>query len=193
MVVSAKTPAPERPCFELEEDASSFLPLVRAVVGAVLKEPPHHPDVEDCAQDALRRAIEGRDRAESPQAMRPWVVGIARHVALDALRARQRQRQREAAPAPAESSPEPMLARIASSDPTALEQLERKARATALARALETLPEGMREAITLFHCEGKDYRAISRELGVPMGTVATWITRGRKLLASAVSREETQS
>jgi RNA polymerase sigma-70 factor (ECF subfamily) len=53
-----------------------------------------------------------------------------------------------------------------------------------LAGALETLPEGQREALVLFHIEGSSYEDIARTLDVPMGTVMTWLHRGRRRLAS---------
>src|ERR1700747_1432479 len=69
-------------------------PHVRAVVAAILRLGRDHPDVDDCTHEALRRAIEGRRRLREGEPLRPWVAGIARHVALDALRARRRQRAR---------------------------------------------------------------------------------------------------
>src|SRR6516225_1520615 len=74
--------------------AAQLGPHVRAVVAAVLRLGRDHPDVDDCTHEALRRALEGRDRLREGEPLRPWVTGIARHVALDALRARKRQRQR---------------------------------------------------------------------------------------------------
>src|SRR5688500_13755742 len=76
----------------LHAQAGDLRPLVRAVVACVLRESHDHADVEDCTSEALRRAFESQSQARGP--MRPWVLGIARHVALDTLRARQRQRQR---------------------------------------------------------------------------------------------------
>src|SRR5258708_38762759 len=76
----------------LSEEAAQLQPVVRAVVAAVLREGPSHPDVEDCTGEALRRAIEGSERLRDGEPVRPWVVGIARHVALDLLRARKRRR-----------------------------------------------------------------------------------------------------
>lgn len=53
-------------------------------------------------------------------------------------------------------------------------------------RVLETLPEGPRQALMLFHLEELGYQEIAKRLGVPLGTVATWVTRGRKALAEAL-------
>src|SRR5262245_29160596 len=97
-------------------EAAALRPLVRAVVACVLREPADHADVEDCTGETLRRALEAKDK---PREVRPWVLGIARHVALDALRARQRARARTAAGGGAapESSEANLVERLA--DPSA--------------------------------------------------------------------------
>jgi len=51
-----------------------------------------------------------------------------------------------------------------------------------LDRALGDLDEGPREAIILFHIEDMSYRDIAAALEVPMGTVMTWLHRGRAQL-----------
>jgi RNA polymerase sigma-70 factor (ECF subfamily) len=51
-----------------------------------------------------------------------------------------------------------------------------------LTRALDDLDEGPREAILLFHVEGMSYRDIAVALEVPIGTVMTWLHRGRAQL-----------
>ena len=76
------------------EDWSGLRAIVRIVVARTLNVPPSHPDVDDCASETMRRAIEGRARLREGEPMRPWVIGIARHVALDAIRARKRARDR---------------------------------------------------------------------------------------------------
>ncbi len=57
-----------------------------------------------------------------------------------------------------------------------------------LDRALSELDEGPREAIVLFHIEDMSYRDIAAALEVPMGTVMTWLHRGRAQLKRALER-----
>src|ERR1700755_269470 len=81
----------------LQDDAFAALrPVVRALVAHVLGARTGDADVEDCTSEAFRRAIEGQDRLEDGAPVRPWWLGIARHVALDARRARVRALQRAA-------------------------------------------------------------------------------------------------
>ena len=55
-----------------------------------------------------------------------------------------------------------------------------------LDQALADLDEGPREAIVLFHIEEMSYRDIAAALEVPIGTVMTWLHRGRARLRRAL-------
>ena len=55
-----------------------------------------------------------------------------------------------------------------------------------LDRALADLDEGPREAIILFHIQEMSYRDIAAALEVPIGTVMTWLHRGRARLKKAL-------
>ncbi|HET7217715.1 MAG TPA: sigma-70 family RNA polymerase sigma factor, partial [Vicinamibacterales bacterium] len=54
----------------------------------------------------------------------------------------------------------------------------------AIDKALASLPEELRVAVTLRDVQGLDYREIADVLGVPMGTVESRIFRGRQRLKS---------
>ena len=169
----------------LREQTAELRPLVRAVVSCVLREPPDHADVEDCTSEALRRALENQTEVRGP--VRPWILGIARHVALDTLRARQKQRARNVdLPADAPGSSPNVLERLIDPGAGADEQLEVAERALRVRRVLLQLPEGPRNALQLFHMEGLSYQEVAARLEVPLGTVATWVTRGRKAMAEAL-------
>jgi len=162
-------------------------PHVRAVVAAVLGVGRDHPDVDDCAHEALRRAMEGRERLRDGEPLRPWVTGIARHVALDAIRARKRQRDRTAAVRTGDDGvPVDPIDQVADGSPDAFERLSDARRLDAVSRAMSALPDGQRRALTMFHMEGLQYQEIAARLGVPLGTVATWVMRARKSVAAAV-------
>lgn len=172
----------------VREQAAELRPVVRAVVACVLRERPDHADVEDCTSEALRRALESTSQARGP--VRPWVLGIARHVALDALRARQKQRARNVdVPEDAPSSTTAIVDRLIDPAATADEQIELAERAARVRRVMAKLPDGPRKALEMFHLEGLAYQDIAKKMNVPLGTVATWVTRGRKALAEALEDE----
>lgn len=172
---------------DLIDVISEFRPAVQALVARVLRRGRQDADVEDCVNEAFRRALEGRERLLEGHPERPWLLGIARHVALDHLRAQQRSQAREARPRASDAEPavDP-VAQLADphADPEAL-ALHRQ-RAARLQAELETLPASQREALVLFHVEGLSYREISERLGAPVGTVGTWVLRARQGLAVAL-------
>lgn len=185
-----------QPPLRMDDDAfvratAELRPVIRAVVASVLHESREHPDVEDCTHEALRRALEGRDRLRDGEPLRPWLSGIARHVALDALRARKRDRSRIVRDDRDDEDDGPAaVERVADGAPNAFDHVATAQRQRALAAALAELPEGQREALRLFHLEGLGYQQIAGRLGVPLGTVATWVNRARKAICAAVPNDD---
>jgi RNA polymerase sigma-70 factor (ECF subfamily) len=166
------------------QETAALRPVVRAVVACVLGERQDHPDVEDCTHETLRRALEGRSRLREGEPLRPWVLGIARHVAIDARRRRRRDRLADDPPGDDES--ESLVNRVADPGPTPDERAAGAERARRIATALDGLAPQQRQAMVLFHVEGEGYQRIAEILGVPLGTVATWLSRGRRTLADAL-------
>lgn len=183
------------PGFSLPEGVDGFdeletlRPAVRGLAAHLLRERVSHPDVEDCASETFRRALEGRSRLREGAPVRPWLLGIARHVALDALRARRRAAQRNAGGGD-ELASSPVVDRIADPGPLPDARTEHRERAVRIRTAMDRLPEQPRQALLLFHLEGLGYREIAERMGVPVGTVGTWVTRGRQSLAAALSEKE---
>jgi RNA polymerase sigma-70 factor (ECF subfamily) len=160
-------------------------PIVRGVVAHILGMSRLHPDVEDCTHEALRRAIEGRHRLREGEPLRPWVLGIARHVALDALRAQRKNRRLVSADADGEGEP---LDRVPDSEPGADLKLERAERIHNVRAAMQRLPDEQRRAL-----ESSSRGWLSRNCrqdGRTIGTVGTWVTRGRRLVAAALEGAE---
>lgn len=163
----------------------SYRPAVRALIAHLLGVGLSHADVEDCTSEALRRALEGHTRLQPGAALRPWLLGIARHVALDARRARVRALRRDAG---AEGE-EDRFERVETALPDPHEQAELAQRTARVQEAFGLLPTAQRQALSL-HAEGLGYREISAELNVPIGTVCTWIARGRQALARSLGESE---
>jgi RNA polymerase sigma-70 factor (ECF subfamily) len=130
-------------------------------------------DAEDLAQDTFVRAFVHFERFDPERPVLPWLVAIARRLCLDLLR---RRRMMARTDTMSISGPPPGPEGEAS----LREQLGR------LERALDDLDEGPREAIILFHIEEMSYRDIAAALEVPMGTVMTWLHRGRAQLKRAL-------
>jgi RNA polymerase sigma factor (sigma-70 family) len=160
------------------ERAAELVVVVRAVLASQLGLRARDPLVDDLTQEVIRRALDGREQARPGAPLRPWVLGIARHVAADEARRRARL-----APLPEGAEPAGAVAEPAR-DPEEL--AHRGQRLERLRAALAQLPEPWRRALILFHVEDLPYREIARELGVPVGTVGTWIARGRARVAELI-------
>jgi RNA polymerase sigma-70 factor (ECF subfamily) len=103
------------------------------------------------------------------------LLTIARNLCIDRLRSAEK-RQR----------PEQDMSVYADRAVSAEQELAGRQEIALLAQALEGLPEGQREAIAMYHLDGLSYREMSTVLDVPIGTVMTWLHRGRKRLREIV-------
>jgi RNA polymerase sigma-70 factor (ECF subfamily) len=132
------------------------------------------PDAEDLAQDTFVRAFVHFERFDPGRPLLPWLIAIARRLCLDLLRRRQVMTRADAMPEIVQPGPSPER------QASLREELSR------LERALAGLDDGPRDAIVLFHIEEMSYRDIAAALEVPMGTVMTWLHRGRAQLKRAL-------
>jgi DNA-directed RNA polymerase specialized sigma24 family protein len=62
--------------------------------------------------------------------------------------------------------------------------------ALALAEELRALPLTWRKAIVLHHLVGMPVAEAAKTLGVPAGTVKTWLARGRRVLAVRLGEQQ---
>jgi RNA polymerase sigma-70 factor, ECF subfamily len=62
--------------------------------------------------------------------------------------------------------------------------------ALALAEELRALPLTWRKAIVLHYLVGMPVEEAARTLGVPAGTVKTWLARGRRVLAARLGEQQ---
>jgi RNA polymerase sigma-70 factor (ECF subfamily) len=168
-------------------EVESFRTVVAAVIASILRQPVRHADVEDCTHETFERAYRGRDRLRAGEPLRPWLLGIARHVALDAVRARQRRGRLIVSDRTDDG--EALVDRVPDSAPSAQETMERAQRSQLLRDAMARLPADLSRALVLFHVEGLAYRDIAERMNVPIGTVCTWISRGRRAVASALEEQ----
>ena len=124
---------------------------------------------EDLLQDAVLRAFEKFKQLRNPAAARPWFVRILTRVFLNHYSARSQ-----------ESEPLESLAVAHEETPEAV--LLRRSNAEEVESALAELPDGFRVAVLLADVEELPLREIAAICGCPVGTVASRLARGRRLL-----------
>jgi RNA polymerase sigma-70 factor (ECF subfamily) len=136
-------------------------------------------DAEDLVQDTVVKALRFRDRFAAGTNLRAWLYTILHNT----WRNRVRDTARESVDVDSDRVEE-----IASraDGPVEIETPERVLlRSTMdvdLREALDALPEAFRQAVWLRDVEDFSYADIARMLDVPIGTVMSRISRGRRLL-----------
>jgi RNA polymerase sigma factor (sigma-70 family) len=120
-------------------------------------------DADDVFQEVFARTYEHLGRLRNDEAIRPWIGQLTRRLAIDRLRAGSREQPEADAPDVAQSSEE-----------TELERIEL---ALAVHAAMATLPEHCQEILDRFFAQEQSYQEISSALGIPMGTIASRISR----------------
>ena len=115
---------------------------------------------------------------------RTWALTVTRNVCRDRLRRRGLERRTFVADGDEATGWVPSEA--PGPERVALARIESQR----LAEALETLPEKMRLAVVLYHVHGSTYEEIATTLEVPIGTVMTWLHRGRKRLRAALQEAD---
>jgi RNA polymerase sigma-70 factor (ECF subfamily) len=182
-------PSSESPDAELAERAGegdewAFTTLVRRYerpVFALCSRYLGSSDGADAAQETFVRAFTHLERYDRARPLLPWLFTIARRLCIDHQRARRHEAPASERPA-VDVQHAPIEAHVSAREELAL-----------LARAFHRLPEGPREALGLFHLHDLSYKEIAEQLEVPMGTVMTWIHRGRDALRAALSAPGSQA
>ena len=159
-------------------DSGAFSEIVRRYQGPIFglcRRYLRGPEAEDAAQETFVRAFVHREKFDPARPLMPWLCTIARRLCLDKLRKKTPDLddtlETHAGDHGAES-PEGAAA--------AREEIGR------LQKALADLPEGQREAIVRYHIDGMSYQEIATSLEVPVGTIMTWLHRGRAKLRTLV-------
>jgi RNA polymerase sigma-70 factor (ECF subfamily) len=132
---------------------------------------------EETAQEIFIRVWKALPGYRARSSLSTWIYAIARNACLTALEARERERAldlRELMPA------------------DRFEHHEPADRQRDLERLLVGLPENYRQVLTLFYLEERSYEEVARMLGLPMGTVKTWLHRAKKQLAAAMRPEKSE-
>jgi RNA polymerase sigma factor (sigma-70 family) len=147
-------------------------PMVWGVCRRLLRD---HHDAEDAFQTTFlvlaRKAASVREREK----LGNWLFGVAHQTAMKARVMRARRRGREGQ---VPDMPEPVVM------PDDL----RNAVAETLDQELSRLPDKYRIPIVLCELEGMSHKEASEQLGWPIGTVSSRLSRGRSMLARRLSR-----
>lgn len=118
-------------------------------------------DAEDVFQEVFSRAYQRLDTLRDDDAIQPWLAQLTRRLAIDRIRAAVPVQANEEGP----EQPDPRDA-IAEID-----------EALSVREALGRLPESCQELLDRFFSRDQSYRTISAALDLPLGTIASRISR----------------
>ena len=142
------------------------------------------PDAEDLVQDTMVKALRFSDRFTRGTNLKAWLYTILHNT--------WRNRRRGASRDPVEiDSPqvEDAAAHRSGTVDTPEEVLLRAAKSTEVQAALAELPETFREAVWLRDVEDLSYAEIATVLDIPIGTVMSRISRGRRQLFDKLTKD----
>ena len=138
---------------------------------------------EDLAQDAFVKAFARLKTYDTGRRFSAWFFQILHNVVIDTLR------RKRIPTASLDELQEEGFPGLPADDPASspYKDAERKALAAALAGALQRIRGEYREAIVLRYQQGLTVEEIAGILGVPEGTVKTYLHRGRKEMAAILT------
>jgi RNA polymerase sigma-70 factor (ECF subfamily) len=140
---------------------------------------------QDLVQDTYLKAFRARDRFVPGTNLKAWLYTILHNTWRN--RRRDRARSRVEADSEAVDQAADQAGDMVSAAPDSPEALlVNAALSDELRAALDGLPEAFREAIWLRDVEELTYQEIATALDVPIGTVMSRLSRGRKQLYAAL-------
>ena len=165
---------PVSPAFEA--DALGSLDSLYRTALRLTRDP---ADAEDLVQDTYLKAFRAADRFVPGTNLRAWLFTILHNTA----RNRARDRARDAVDVDSEAVEQARDSGFGTRDSETPESLLiREAMAPELQEAIDDLPAAFRQAVWLRDVEEFSYAEIADMLEVPLGTVMSRISRGRRLL-----------
>jgi RNA polymerase sigma-70 factor (ECF subfamily) len=138
-------------------------------------------DAEDLVQETYLKAFRAADTFQAGSNLRAWLFTILHNTARNRARDRSRDSVTVNSEVVEQAAETPNFA-IAGKvdDPETL--LIRSTLAPELQAAVDELPDTYREAVWLRDVEEFSYAEIAEMLGIPIGTVMSRISRGRRML-----------
>jgi RNA polymerase sigma-70 factor (ECF subfamily) len=159
-----------------ETFAQEALSYVDSLYGTALRLTRHVPDAEDLVQDTFLKAFRAESQFQRGTNLKAWLFTILHNTF--------RNRRRDAGRNPIEVDSEivEQAVDVGAQHQTPEALLARATLDADLQAALDALPDAFRQAVWLRDVEEFSYAEIAEIVGVPIGTVMSRISRGRRLL-----------
>jgi RNA polymerase sigma-70 factor (ECF subfamily) len=164
---------------EFEREALSH---VDSLYGTALRLTRHPADAEDLVQDTFLKAFRAQAQFQRGTNLKAWLFTILHNTF------RNMRRHDARSPVDVDSETVERAADLVAEDHTPEQLLTRATLDADLQAALDSIPDAFRQAVWLRDVEEFSYAEIARILGVPIGTVMSRISRGRRMLFERIVR-----
>lgn len=158
------------------------LTYVDGLYGAALRLTRNAADAEDLVQDTYLKAFRSASQFEPGTNLKAWLFTILHNTFLNVRRHDGRN------PVEVDSEAVELAADRRLSQPTPEQLLTRDALDADLQAALDSLPDAFRQAVWLRDVEEFSYAEIATMMQVPIGTVMSRISRGRRMLYEKIAK-----
>jgi len=159
-----------------EAEALDHLPLLRRTALSLTA---RRADADDLVQDAYVRALQASPRLRPDSNLRAWLLTILRNLARNHRRDTFRAQRHWEADSPTADA---ALAAAPATAASPEQRLLNRSVAPQLQQALEALPKSLRDAVWLRDVDELSYQEMAHRLKIPIGTVMSRISRGRRQL-----------
>jgi RNA polymerase sigma factor (sigma-70 family) len=140
---------------------------------------------EDLAQETFLVAWKSIGQVTDPKGFRPWLLSVARTVAVDAIRREGRKKRTMPGGASSNGSFPALVADSRPGPSDAAEQQEERQRVLSV---LRSLPEEYRQPLMLRYLAGADYETIGQQLGLTNGSLRGLLNRGMARLRAELKQ-----
>jgi len=154
--------------------------------GVALRQTNTKATAEDWTQETLLRAWRDFDRLSEKVTVYAWLLKILDHVIADDIRRNNRRNKL----APVTSTDDSFFQEQASASPGPFEKTLKQQTDNQLIAAINSLPDEFSRTILLRDIEELSYREVADILDIPQGTVMSRLSRGRRLLATTLIKNQ---
>jgi RNA polymerase sigma-70 factor, ECF subfamily len=163
--------------------ADEALSYIDGLYGTALRLTRKPQDAEDLVQDTYLKAFRASRQFERGTNLKAWLYTILHNTFRNMRRHDGRN------PVDVNSETVESAADVAGDDRTPEQVLSRETLDVDLQAALDALPDAFRQAVWLRDVEEFTYAEIAKIVDVPIGTVMSRISRGRKMLHDRLSQK----
>jgi RNA polymerase sigma-70 factor (ECF subfamily) len=179
MVFRRRPAAPSASASAAEPDdefAREALTYVDSLYGTALRLTRRPADADDLVQDTYLKAFRAADQFARGTNLKAWLFTILHNTF------RNMRRHEVRSPVDVDSETVERAADVKGQDQTPEQLLTRATLDADLRAALDAIPDAFRQAVWLRDVEEFSYAEIAKIVGIPIGTVMSRISRGRRML-----------